>query len=106
MTERQSKIIKLVNQYQKIEVSRLAEMLDVSQVTIRKDLDYLEEEGFVVTVHGKGSYISGTNQSLLLEERRRETEQELEQVIRKARAGGLTDQELKELFELIMEESL
>ena len=36
MTERQSKLIKLVNLYQKIEVSRLAELLDVSQVTIRK----------------------------------------------------------------------
>ena len=52
MTERQSKIIKLVNQYQKIEVSRLAEMLDVSQVTIRKDLDYLEEEGLLSIEHG------------------------------------------------------
>ena len=44
MTERQSKLIKLVNLYQKIEVSRLAELLDVSQVTIRKDLDHLEED--------------------------------------------------------------
>ena len=46
MTERQSKLIKLVNLYQKIEVSRLAELLDVSQVTIRKDLDHLEEVDF------------------------------------------------------------
>lgn len=52
MTERQSKLIKLVNLYQKIEVSRLAEMLDVSQVTIRKDLDYLEEEGLLAREHG------------------------------------------------------
>ena len=52
MTERQSKIIKLVNQYQKIEVSRLAEILDVSQVTIRKDLDYLESEGLLSREHG------------------------------------------------------
>lgn len=52
MTERQSKIIKLVNQYQKIEVSRLAGFLDVSQVTIRKDLDYLEDEGLLSREHG------------------------------------------------------
>ena len=87
-------------------VRTLSRELKISALTVKKAYDYLEEEGFVVTVHGKGSYISCTNQSLLLEERRRETEQELEQVIRKARAGGLTDQELKELFELIMEESL
>lgn len=52
MTERQSKIIKLVNQHQKIEVSRLAEFLEVSQVTIRKDLDYLESEGLLSREHG------------------------------------------------------
>lgn len=52
MTERQSKIIKLVNQHQKIEVSRLADILEVSQVTIRKDLDFLEEEGLLAREHG------------------------------------------------------
>ncbi|MDO5145741.1 MAG: DeoR/GlpR family DNA-binding transcription regulator [Eubacteriales bacterium] len=52
MTERQSKLIKLVNLYQKIEVSRLAELLDVSQVTIRKDLDHLEADGLVSREHG------------------------------------------------------
>ncbi len=52
MTERQSKIIKLVNQYQKIEVSRLSDILGVSQVTIRKDLDYLESEGLLSREHG------------------------------------------------------
>ena len=52
MTERQSKLIKLVNLYQKIEVSRLAELLDVSQVTIRKDLDHLEEEGLLAREDG------------------------------------------------------
>ncbi len=52
MTDRQSKIIKLVNTYQKIEVSRLASLLDVSQVTIRKDLDHLESEGLLSREHG------------------------------------------------------
>lgn len=52
MTERQSKIIKLVNEHHKIEVSRLAEFLNVSQVTIRKDLDFLETEGLLSREHG------------------------------------------------------
>ncbi len=52
MTERQSKLIKLVNLYQKIEVSKLAELLEVSQVTIRKDLDRLEEDGLLSREHG------------------------------------------------------
>ena len=52
MTDRQSKLIKLVNLHQKIEVSKLAELLDVSQVTIRKDLDSLEKEGLLSREHG------------------------------------------------------
>ncbi|MDO4975734.1 MAG: DeoR/GlpR family DNA-binding transcription regulator [Eubacteriales bacterium] len=52
MTDRQSKIVKIVNQHQKIEVSKLSDLLGVSQVTIRKDLDFLEEEGLLAREHG------------------------------------------------------
>ena len=52
MTERQSKIIKLVNSNHKMEVSKLAVLLGVSQVTIRKDLDHLEDEGLLTREHG------------------------------------------------------
>ena len=41
---------------------------------------------------------------LLMEERRKELEKDLEQAVRKARCGGLTDEEIRELFQLIMEE--
>ena len=44
------------------------------------------------------------NQGLLMEERKREIETELEEVIRKARISGLSEEEIRELFELIMEE--
>ena len=54
--------------------------------------------------HGKGSFIAQANQGLLMEERRKELEKDLEQAVRKARCGGLTDEEIRELFQLIMEE--
>ncbi|WP_153059067.1 DeoR family transcriptional regulator, partial [Streptococcus suis] len=43
--ERLDKIIQLVSQHEKIDVNSLAEQLDVSKVTIRKDLDKLESKG-------------------------------------------------------------
>ena len=52
MTERQTKILNLVNINKKIEVSRLSEELGVSQVTIRKDLDILEEMDLLSREHG------------------------------------------------------
>ena len=39
MTDRQTKILEIVNQKKKVEVVTLSQMLEVSQVTIRKDLD-------------------------------------------------------------------
>ena len=85
-------------------VRTLAKELKISALTVKKAYDFLEEEGFVVTVHGKGSFIAKNNQGLLMEERKREIETELEKVIRKARISGLSEEEIRELFELIMEE--
>lgn len=85
-------------------VRSLSKELRISALTVKKSYDFLEEEGFVVTVHGKGSFIASTNQGLLMEERRKEVEADLEQAVRKGRVSGVTDEEIRELFELIMEE--
>lgn len=52
MTDRLTKIIDLVNKHKKIEVNKLAEILEVSSVTIRKDLDALVDRGLIVREHG------------------------------------------------------
>lgn len=52
MTDRLSKILNIVHENKKIEVSKLSELLDVSQVTIRKDLDTLCEKGLIRREHG------------------------------------------------------
>ena len=85
-------------------VRTLAKELKVSALTVKKAYDFLEEEGFVVTVHGKGSFVAKNNQNLLMEERKREIVTELEEVIWKGRNSGLSDQEIRELFQLIMED--
>ena len=52
MTERHTKILELLSRHQRAEVTFLSELLAVSQVTIRKDLDILEERGLVRREHG------------------------------------------------------
>ena len=52
MTDRQTNILRIVNEQKKVEVSILSELLSVSQVTIRKDLDVLEERGLLIREHG------------------------------------------------------
>ncbi|QCX33108.1 DeoR/GlpR transcriptional regulator [Caloramator sp. E03] len=52
MIDRHKKILELVNANGKIEVSVLSKKLSVSQVTIRKDLSYLEKKGLLIRQHG------------------------------------------------------
>lgn len=62
-------------------VRALSKELKVSVLTVKKAYDELEREGFTVTVHGKGSYVTAANSELMMEEQRKEVEQDLEQAI-------------------------
>ena len=84
-------------------VRTLAKELKVSALTVKKAYDALEEEGFAITIHGKGTYITAANTELLLEEQKKEIEADLEKAVLKARRCGISDEELKNLLELILE---
>ena len=55
-------------------VRSLSKDLKISALTVKKAYDRLEQEGFTVTVHGKGTYVTAANKELLLEEQRKEIE--------------------------------
>ncbi len=82
----------------------LAKDLRVSALTVKKAYDELEREGFVSTVHGKGTFVTSANQELMLEEKKKEVEADLEMAIRKGRSCGMSDEELNELFQIILED--
>lgn len=84
-------------------VRMLAKELKISALTVKKAYDALEEEGFAITIHGKGTYITAANTELLLEEQKKEIEADLEKAVFKARRCGISDEELKNLLELILE---
>jgi DeoR/GlpR family transcriptional regulator of sugar metabolism len=52
MTNRHTKILEVLTKNQRVEVTTLSGLLGVSQVTIRKDLDMLEERGLICREHG------------------------------------------------------
>lgn len=84
-------------------VRALSKELKISALTVKKAYDALESEGFAVTVHGKGTYVAAINPEFLLEEQRKELEADLERAIQKGRRCGICDQEIRNLFELILE---
>ena len=85
-------------------VRTLAKDLKVSARTVKKAYDALEQEGFVNTVHGKGSFVACANQNLMLEEKKKEVEADLEKAIRKGRSCGMSNQEITELFNIVLED--
>ncbi|WP_276790822.1 DeoR/GlpR family DNA-binding transcription regulator [Fannyhessea vaginae] len=52
MSKRDSKILEILTEKKRIDVTTLAQMLNVSNVTARKDLDSLQDKGLVVREHG------------------------------------------------------
>ena len=76
----------------------------MSALTAKKAYDNLEAEGMTVTVHGKGTYVAASNTQLMEEERRKEVETDLEAAIQKGRRCGMKEEEIRSLFELIMED--
>ena len=79
-------------------VRTLSKDLRISALTVKKAYDTLEQEGFIVTVHGKGSFVAGVNQQ------KKEVERDLDAAIRKGKSCGMNDEDLRQLFDLLMEE--
>ena len=84
-------------------VRTLAKQLKISALTVKKAYDSLESEGFTITIHGKGTYVTAINPELLLEEQKKELEADLEKAIQKGRRCGISDADIRNLFELILE---
>ncbi len=82
----------------------LAKDLRISALTVKKAYDALEQEGFIITVHGKGSFVARVNPQIVAEEGRKEVEKALESAIRLGKSNGMSVEEIQELFSLIIED--
>ena len=85
-------------------VRTLAGELRISALTVKKAYDKLEEEGFVTTVHGKGTYVSASDKQLAAEARRRAVEEDFDKAIDRALSIGMEKDEITELVQLLLEE--
>lgn len=85
-------------------VRALSGTLKISALTVKKAYDKLEEDGFVVTVHGKGTYVAPTNRALAMEARRKAVEEDFSKALEKARAVGMSAEEIREIIDILLEE--
>lgn len=86
-------------------VRTLSAELKISALTVKKAYDRLEEEGFVITIHGKGTFVAATDKQLAVEARRKVVEEDFSSAIERAKMVGMTKDEVREIVEFMLEDS-
>jgi GntR family transcriptional regulator len=82
----------------------LAKELKVSVITTKRAYEDLEQEGFVISAVGKGTFVAGQQPHVLKEWQVRELENELEKIVQSSRRIGLSKKEFIALVNIYYEE--
>ena len=85
-------------------IRQLAKDLRISVITTKRAYEELERDGFIDTVAAKGCFVAAKNIEMLREEKLREIEEHMREVLRLAPACGLSDLDVLEQFRVIVEE--
>lgn len=83
-------------------IRELAQELKISVITTMKAYEILQEEGLVSSVPGKGYFVNPQNMELVKEQYLRQIENDLQGAINSAKIAGLTDDELKEMLNVLL----
>lgn len=86
-------------------IRQLAKDLKISVITTARAYGDLEEEGFIVSVQGKGSYVLPQNKELARENALRKIEHGLADAIDAAKAGDIPKGEVFEMLTILYQEN-
>lgn len=76
----------------------LAQDIKISVMTVKKAYDELEEEGYIITRQGKGSYVASKNLELIREEQQKQIEDYLNKIIDILQSSDIKKEEVIDLF--------
>lgn len=85
-------------------IRALAKDLRISVITTKRAYEELERDGFIITVAGKGSYVAENNSTVLKEEKMKQLEENVRRLIEEAYNSGISKEEVKEIFDICLEE--
>ncbi len=84
-------------------IRALARDTKISVMTIKKAYDELERDGYIVTRQGKGSFVAVKNMDLIREQKQKEMEEYMIEIIKIGNHLGISKKELMSLFDFIYE---
>ena len=85
-------------------IRSFANDLHVSVLTIRRVYEELEQEAFVVSQVGIGTFVSASNAELLRDTKRRLVEQKMQDMIQTAKSLNISKDELNAMMDILYEE--
>ncbi|MBZ9685614.1 GntR family transcriptional regulator [Clostridium estertheticum] len=85
-------------------IRNFANDLKVSVLTIRRVYNELEQEGFITSQVGIGTFISAGNLELLRDSKRRIVEQKMQDLIQTAKTLKISKEELNAMMNILYEE--
>lgn len=93
---------KIIEDEQLPSIRQLARDLRISVITTTRAYNDLSDEGFIISVAGKGYYVAPSNNELLRERMLCEMEEGLEKAVASGRNAGLSDEEISAALRQIM----
>jgi GntR family transcriptional regulator len=82
----------------------LAKDLQISVITTKRAYEELEKEGFIVSLTGKGSFVSGQNKELLRRKKMKVLEEHLKEVLKESKILSLSMEEIIDIMRNLKED--
>jgi GntR family transcriptional regulator len=81
---------------------QLAKDLRISVITTARAYNELEQEGFIATMQGKGSFVMAENSEMMREQFLRRVEEHLSKAVSDARLANINDETLLQMLNLLI----
>ncbi|MBG9733480.1 GntR family transcriptional regulator [Paenibacillus alvei] len=85
-------------------IRQLAKDLQVSVITTKRVYEELEKEKLIDSVVGKGSFVSGANKDFIREQRMKQLEEKMIEIIRESKELSMSQQDVIDHIKLLFEE--
>lgn len=82
-------------------IRNLAQDLRISVMTVKKAYDELETEGYILTKHGKGSFVAPKNLELAREQKQKEIENHIAAIVDIAKSYNIPEEDILETFKFM-----
>ena len=82
-------------------IRTLAKDIKISVMTIKKAYDELENEGYIKSVQGKGTFVAPKNINLAREQANKDIEEHIGKIIEISNKFNISEEEIIELFKYV-----